>query len=135
MLKLLKFSKKLWQFGHQLPLELWLLSKPGWSPISRRAEIVVMPSNQLQSTFVKGGHWRQPRDDGRVSLQQLPRTALDNEAIERAAKALFEVVFSSCSRLEWTNCDETTKEGFRREATAVIMAVWPNPFAQAMDWK
>ena len=96
-------------------------------------EIAVMPSNELQSTFVKGGYWRQPRDDSPVSLQQLPRTTLNNETIERAAKALFELVFSSCGRLDWTKCDETTKEGFRREATAVIMAVWPNPFAHAND--
>jgi hypothetical protein len=87
-----------------------------------------MQSNQLQSTVVTGGHWRQPQDDTAVPLQQLPPTALDNESIERAAKALFEFVFSSCGRLDWTNCDENTKKGFRREATAVIMAVWPNLF-------
>ena len=126
-LKLLKFSKKLWQFGHRLPLELWLLSKTGAESDRGRAEIeiVVMPSNQLQSTFVKGGHWRQPQDHATVSLQPLPQAALDNETIERAAKALFELVFSSCGRLDWTNCDDKTKKGFRREATAVIMAVWP----------
>ena len=91
-------------------------------------EIVVMPSNQLQSTFVKGAHWRQPQDQATVPLQQLPQAALDNETIERAAKALFELVFSACGRPDWTNCDEKTKKGFRREATAVIMAVWPNLF-------
>ena len=52
--------------------------------------------------------------------------ALDNEIIERAAKALLDSVFSSCGRLDWTSCDESTKGGFRREATAVINAVWPD---------
>jgi hypothetical protein len=85
-----------------------------------------MQSNQLQTTFVTG-HWREQPDDATVP-QQLPPITLDNETIERAAKALFEFVFSSCGRLDWTSCDESTKTGFKREATAVIMAVWPNRF-------
>jgi hypothetical protein len=87
-----------------------------------------MQSNQLQTTFVTG-HWREQPDDATVP-QQLPPITLDNETIERAAKALFEFVFSSCGRLDWTSCDESTKAGFKREATAVIMAVWPNRFAE-----
>jgi hypothetical protein len=90
-------------------------------------EMPAMRTNQLQATFVGGGHWRQPQDDTNAP-QQLQQIALDNETIERAAKALFEFVFSSCGRLDWTNCDENTKKGFRREAMAVIMAVWPNLF-------
>jgi hypothetical protein len=49
--------------------------------------------------------------------------------IERAAEALFEFVFSGCDRLDgkrhWANCDEETKAGFRREASAVLEAVLP----------
>jgi hypothetical protein len=88
-----------------------------------------MPSNQLQSTF--GWALAPAARPCKSLLQQLPQTALDNETIERAAKALFELVFSACGRPDWTNCDEKTKKGFRREATAVIMAVWPNLFQQA----
>jgi hypothetical protein len=55
--------------------------------------------------------------------------ALDGEMVERAAQALFEFVFACSERLDrkhlWMNCDEDTKQGFRREATAVIQAVWP----------
>jgi hypothetical protein len=43
--------------------------------------------NQLPTTFMKGGHWDQPHDDHK-------------ETIERAAKALFEFVL----------CDESTKK-------------------------
>ena len=49
--------------------------------------------------------------------------------VERGAQALFEVVFAASERLDgkhlWLNCEENTKEGFRREATAVIRAAWP----------
>ena len=55
--------------------------------------------------------------------------ALDRDIVERAAKALFEYVFSSCDRLDgkyhWEDSDEHTKDGFRGEALAVIGAVWP----------
>jgi hypothetical protein len=54
---------------------------------------------------------------------------LDRKMIERAAKSLFEAVFSRCARLDgkknWANCDEEIKDGFRREAAAVIRAAWP----------
>jgi hypothetical protein len=54
---------------------------------------------------------------------------LDPVMIECAAQALFEFVFSGSDRLDrkhlWLNCDENTRAGFRREATAVILAVWP----------
>jgi hypothetical protein len=81
-----------------------------------------MQSNQLQATFVLARHWRELGEKAPVPVQPIP---LDNDVIERAAQALFEFVFSSCRRLEWTNCEESTKKGFRDEATAVIMAVWP----------
>jgi hypothetical protein len=48
--------------------------------------------------------------------------------VEEAAQALFETVFSR-TRLDgkhhWQDCDCETKEGFRREASAVIRAAWP----------
>jgi hypothetical protein len=54
---------------------------------------------------------------------------VDSHTVDRAARALFEFVFSSCERLDrkhqWATCDESTKEGFREEAAAVIAAVWP----------
>jgi hypothetical protein len=87
-----------------------------------------MQSNQLRATFANGRKWFQPHDNATVRSSQPEPTALDNETIERAAKALFDLVFASCGRLDWANCDEKTKRGFRREATAVIMAVWPNLF-------
>ena len=49
----------------------------------------------------------------------------DPEIIELAAQALFRKVFARCERLGWTDCDETTREGFRVEAATVIKAVWP----------
>jgi len=49
--------------------------------------------------------------------------------LERAAEALYEFVFSGCDRLDgkrrWADCDEETKEGFRREAGAVLDAILP----------
>jgi hypothetical protein len=49
--------------------------------------------------------------------------------VESAARALFELVFGCGQRLDgkdrWLKCDEQTKIGFRREATAVIQAAWP----------
>lgn len=68
--------------------------------------------------------WPRWSRENTSGLARRPIT-LDNEIIERAAKALFDSVFSSCGRLDWTGCDESTKTGFRREATAVINAVWP----------
>ena len=76
-----------------------------------------MQANQLQVTFISPS-WLQ--ED--VPLRQ--PMLVDEDIIERAAKALFDFVFSSCSRLHWANCDESTKIGFRREAAAVITAVW-----------
>ena len=53
----------------------------------------------------------------------------DKELIECAAQALFEFVFSRTTRFNskclWASCDEATKEGFRKEAAAVMRAVWP----------
>jgi hypothetical protein len=54
---------------------------------------------------------------------------IDHNLIERAAEALYEFVFSGCDRLDgkrrWEHCSEETKEGFRREASAVLEAVLP----------
>ena len=54
---------------------------------------------------------------------------IGHDLIERAAEALYEFVFSGCDRLDgkqhWEHCNEETKEGFRREASAVLEAVWP----------
>jgi len=72
---------------------------------------------------------KEPR--GGVSRRDLQpqRIALDRDIVERAAKALFEFVFSYCDRLDakhrWSDCDEATREGFRGEAAAVIEAAWP----------
>ena len=82
-----------------------------------------MSSNQLQVTDVLGRYRREPEKAPVVSF---PRPmALDSDAVERAARALFEFVFSSCGRVEWATCDEETKQGFRGEAKAVIVAAWP----------
>jgi hypothetical protein len=54
---------------------------------------------------------------------------IGHDLIERAAEALYELVFSGCDRLDgkhhWEHCTDETKEGFRREAIAVLEAVWP----------
>jgi hypothetical protein len=58
-----------------------------------------------------------------------PFSSLDSKTIERGAEALFEFVFSACERLDgkhhWVDCSEETEAGFRREAAAVLAAVWP----------
>ena len=81
----------------------------------------LMHPNRLQVTFTSP---RRRRENATGPLWQ--PVALSNDMVERAAKALFDSVFSSCGRLDWTSCDESTKGGFRREATAVIDAVWPD---------
>ena len=57
-------------------------------------------------------------------------TPVYGEIVDRAAQALFEFVFAGCARLDgkhrWTNCDESTRQAFRSEATIVIEAVWPS---------
>ena len=54
---------------------------------------------------------------------------IDHNLVETAAEALYEFVFSGCDRLDgkhrWADCDEETKVGFRREASAVLEAVLP----------
>jgi hypothetical protein len=54
---------------------------------------------------------------------------IGHDLIERAAEALYEFVFSGCDRLDgkrhWDDCSEETKAGFRREASAVLEAIWP----------
>ena len=62
------------------------------------------------------------------SVSHIRILALDAAALDRAAEALFDFVFASCAgRHRWTDCEEKTKDGFRREALAVIEAVWPKP--------
>lgn len=90
-----------------------------------------MRANQAEATTdILSRYWsdlekvdRLPRSIARQS------NILDSELVERSAQALFEFVFSSCGRLDgkhqWVSCDEETKEGFRGEAKAVIVAAWP----------
>ena len=58
-----------------------------------------------------------------------PIGACRSQYLERAAEALYEFVFSGCDRLDgkhrWADGDEETKEGFRREAGAVLDAIRP----------
>ena len=58
-----------------------------------------------------------------------PGAPIGHDLIERAAEALYEFVFPGCDRLDgkhhWEHYSEETKEGFRREAIAVLEAVWP----------
>ena len=68
--------------------------------------------------------------DGADRRVQCERSApIDRNLIERAAEALYEFVFSGCDRLDgkrrWEDCSEETKAGFRREASAVLEAIWP----------
>jgi hypothetical protein len=68
-------------------------------------------------------------------VTRLPRlvaersTIPDNDVVEQGAQALFEFVFATCGRLDgkhqWASSDEQTKEGFRGEAKAVLVAAWP----------
>jgi hypothetical protein len=87
-----------------------------------------MQSNQVQTISVFERHWRE-LEDAPVPVQHPRPIVLDSDIIERAAQALFEFVFSSCGRLDgkqqWATCEESTKEGFRGEAAAVIVAAWP----------
>ena len=88
-----------------------------------------MQSNQVQAISVFERHWRELEDNTPIPVQHPRRIVLDGDIIERAAQALFEFVFSSCGRLDgkqqWATCEESTKEGFRGEAAAVIGAAWP----------
>jgi hypothetical protein len=67
------------------------------------------------------------RADRRVEPEQ--SAPIGHDLIERAAEALYEFVFSGCDRLDgkrhWEHCSEETKAGFRREASAVLVAVLP----------
>jgi hypothetical protein len=82
-----------------------------------------MQANRAAKAFV----YEQTQTEGRG---QHDRPALiDLNIVERAAEALYEFVFSGCDRLDgkrhWAYCDEQTKAGFRREASAVLEAVLP----------
>jgi hypothetical protein len=60
-------------------------------------------------------------DSSALAARPDPVLLLDLELIEKAAQALFEAVFSRCTRKRyWEDCDEETKRGFRGEAAAVI---------------
>jgi hypothetical protein len=56
-------------------------------------------------------------------------TALDEEKIERGARALFEFVFAGTGhqngKNRWADCDDKTKAGFRAEVKAVLEAIGP----------
>jgi len=88
-----------------------------------------MQSNQAQAFSFLESYRKELERDAPISVLQPQPIALDGEMVERAAQALFEFVFACSERLDrkhlWMNCDEDTKQGFRREATAVIQAVWP----------
>ena len=62
------------------------------------------------------------------ALREHNAAILDAAMVERAAQALFEFVFATSRRLDskhlWVNCEEETKLGFRREAEAVLQAVF-----------
>ena len=66
-------------------------------------------------------------NDRRVEPER--SAAIDHNLIERAAEALYEFVFSGCDRLDGKrrleDCSDETKAGFRREAAAVLEAIWP----------
>ena len=97
-----------------------------------------MQSNRVAKSIVYALNWepKAPPD------QSAP---IGHDLIERAAEALYEFVFSGCDRLDgkhhWDNCSEETKEGFRREASAVLEAVWPlsrevkSPSGQTVNWR
>jgi hypothetical protein len=63
------------------------------------------------------------------SCGQSSPLSVDSEIVDRAAEALHTFVFSGCARLggkhRWDECEEETKAGFRREAAAVLAAIWP----------
>ena len=82
-----------------------------------------MQLNKAAKSIVYALNRAQPR----VSPER--STPIGHDVIERAAEALYEFVFSGCDRLDgkhhWEHCSEETKEGFRREASAALEAVWP----------
>ena len=53
------------------------------------------------------------------------RIPLDEEQIERGARALFEFVFARAGQNQWAECDDKIKAGFRAEVKAVLEAIWP----------
>lgn len=76
----------------------------------------------------------QPRSEPEAHLVLPFPVSVDRDTIEKAAAALFEFVFSGCQRLDgnhhWADCSEETKAGFRREAAAVLAAVWPTTVSE-----
>jgi hypothetical protein len=81
----------------------------------------------LVNGAIKSFAYEQKQVNGRNDSERSARIAPD--LLERAAEALYEFVFSGCDRLDgkrhWADCREETKAGFRREARAVLEAVWP----------
>ena len=82
-----------------------------------------MQLNGAAKSFV----YEQRRTEG--SGQSNRSVLVDHNILDRAAEALYEFVFSGCHRLDgkrrWADCDEETKGGFRREASAVLDVVVP----------
>ena len=82
-----------------------------------------MQPNQAHSISVP---WTE-RGSGATVRGSQP-VAVDQETVERGARALFEFVFSGTKRLDgkhlWANCDEEIKTGFRAEARTVLEAAW-----------
>jgi hypothetical protein len=83
-----------------------------------------MQTTEVRAFSSSGGNRREIVSQGTLQHQEF---LLDREVVERAAQALFAFVFSRTDRCDtkqlWMNCDERTRDGFRGEATAVIMAV------------
>ena len=87
-----------------------------------------MQANQLKTTFAARRHCSELGDQAPVRARHAKPIAIEAELVEKAAQSLFEFVFSSCGRLEWTTCDDQTKKGFRDEAKVVIEAILPRLF-------
>jgi hypothetical protein len=88
-----------------------------------------MQLSQVEAISVLERYWRGLDEETSAPAQHPRPIVLDDDVVEQAAEALFNFVFSSCGRLDgkhqWATCDESTQEGFRREATTVILAAWP----------
>jgi hypothetical protein len=82
-----------------------------------------MQLNRAVESFI----YEQDRFDRTVQSERPAQ--IGHDLIERAAETLYEFVFSGCDRRDgkrrWADCREETKEGFRREASAVLEAILP----------
>ena len=80
---------------------------------------------QSNRAHLISAHWT-----GRTASVGRPNPAtLDEEKIERGARALFEFVFAQTGHLNGKNrcaeCDDKIKAGFRAQVKAVLEAIWP----------